>query len=87
MPYELNANKTEEPGEVIAELDQILYKNVCAEQREEWQGNKVSRNSDQGFHYILHPINRMPVKLAATHEGALNFCSLTDLKSHAIDLA
>jgi len=27
------------------------------------------------------------VVLRATHEGALNFCSLTDLKSHAIDLA
>ena len=39
LPYELNANKTEEPGEVIAELDQILYKNVSAKQREEWQGN------------------------------------------------
>ena len=27
------------------------------------------------------------VVLGATHEGALEFCSLTDLKSHAIDLA
>jgi len=70
LPYELNANKTEEPGEVIAELDQILYENVCAEQREEWQGNNVSRNSYQGFHRILHPINRMLVKHAATHQGA-----------------
>jgi len=70
LPYELNASKTEKPGEVVAELDQILYKNVCAEQREEWQGNNVSRNSYQGFHRILHPIDGMPVKLAATHKGA-----------------
>jgi uncharacterized protein (DUF2237 family) len=31
--------------------------------------------------------NRAPrVVLRATHEGALSFCSLADLKSHAIDL-
>ena len=55
---------------MIAELDQILYKNVCAEQREEWQGNDVSGNSYQGCDGILHPIDRMVVKLAATHKGA-----------------
>jgi hypothetical protein len=27
------------------------------------------------------------VVLAATHEGALSYCSLADLKKHAIDLA
>ena len=27
------------------------------------------------------------VVLRATHEGALSFCSLADLKKHAIDLA
>jgi uncharacterized protein (DUF2237 family) len=32
--------------------------------------------------------NQAPrVVLRATHEGALSFCSLADLKSHAIDLA
>jgi uncharacterized protein (DUF2237 family) len=32
--------------------------------------------------------NRAPrVVLRATHEGALNFCSLANLKSHSIDLA
>src|SRR5579862_3908390 len=46
LAYKLNANKTEEPGEVIAELDQIFYKNVCAEQREEGQSNDVSGNSN-----------------------------------------
>src|SRR5215469_7478608 len=70
LPYKLNANKTEEPGKVIAELDQIFYKNVCAEQREKWKGNDVSRHSDQRFHRILHPIDRMPMKLTATHQGA-----------------
>ena len=55
---------------MIAELDQILYKNVGAEQRDEWQGNNVSGNSYQGFNGILHPIDRMLVKLAAAHKGA-----------------
>ena len=55
---------------MIAELDQILYKNVCAEQRDEGQRNDVSGNSYQGFDGILHPTDRMLVKLAATHKGA-----------------
>ena len=55
---------------MIAELDQILNKNVRAEQRDEWQSNDVSGNGYQGFERILHPIDRMVVKLAATHQGA-----------------
>ena len=35
--------------------------------------------------FEAHQVPR--VVLRATHEGALSFCSLTDLKKHAIDLA
>ena len=55
---------------MITELDQVLYKNVCAEQREEGQSNDVSGNSYQGCDSILHPIDRMVVKFTATHKGA-----------------
>ena len=71
LPYEFDVSKTGKPGQVIAELDQVFYKNVGAEQREEWQGDDVNKNSYEGFHHILHPIARMPVKLTAKHKGAL----------------
>ena len=55
---------------MIAELDQVFYKNVYAEQSHKWQDNEVSGNGYQGFPGILHPIDGMLVKHASAHQRA-----------------